>query len=185
MRKFNKTIDLAKLIQAVHKLEQDLPLDETERVLLMTGPSAGGARPKTTVESGNNLWIAKFPAVNDRQNISRIEFATMKLAYKCGLNVPDVEIKKVGAQEVFLIKRFDRKYDEEIKNYYKTHFVSGLTLLNLDEKDYSNWSYLDLADQMRRWIKNPKNDLKELFKRIVFNGLVSNTDDHPSVVHLI
>lgn len=179
VRKFNKTVDLAKLIQAVHKLEQDLPLDETERGLLMIGPSAGGARPKTTVENGNKLWIAKFPAINDKQNMSRIEYATMKLAKQCGLNVPEVEIKKVGTPEVFLIKRFDREYDDATKNYFRTHFVSGLTLLNLDENDYSNWSYLDLADQMRRWIKNPKNDLKELFKRIIFNGLVSNTDDHP------
>ena len=109
VRKFNKTVDLKKLIQAAHKLEQNLAVNETERDLLMAGPSAGGARPKTTVEHENHLWLAKFPAINDRQQ----------------------------------------------------------------------YSYLDLADQMRRWIKNPKSDLKELFKRMVFNGLVSNTDDHP------
>ncbi len=179
VRKFNKTIDLAKLIKAAHKLEQDLPLNEAERALLMAGLSAGGARPKTTVEHENNLWLAKFPALNDKQNISRIEYATMKLAKECGLQVPDIQIVRVGSQDVFLIKRFDRKLDTNTKNYYRTHFVSGLTLLNVDEKDYRDWSYLDLADQMRRWVKNPKNDLHELFKRIVFNGLVSNTDDHP------
>ncbi len=58
-------------------------------------------------------------------------------------------------------------------------YCLNLTLLNLDEKDYANWSYLDLADQMRRWITNPTDDLNQLFKRIAFNGLVSNTDDHP------
>ena len=145
----------------------------------MAGPSAGGARPKTTIEHENNLWLAKFPAHSDKKNYSRIEFATMKLAKDCGLNVPEVQVVEVGTQEVFLIKRFDRKYDAKVNDYFRTHFVSGLTLLNIDENDRQRWSYLDLADQMRRWIKNPKNDLKELFKRIVFNGLVSNTDDHP------
>ncbi|MFN7454892.1 MAG: type II toxin-antitoxin system HipA family toxin [Pseudobdellovibrionaceae bacterium] len=179
LRSFNKTIDLEKLIQAAHKLENDLPLDDAERALLMVGPSAGGARPKTTVESENNLWIAKFPAANDKQNFSKIEFATMKLAKKCGLNVPDIKLISVGTQDVFLIKRFDRDYDHKKQDYYRHHFVSGLTLLNVDENDREKWSYVDLADQMRRWIVNPSNDLRELFKRIVFNGLVSNTDDHP------
>lgn len=176
---YNKTVDLQKLIQATHKLEQNLSLNESERALLMVGPSAGGARPKTTVEHDNALWLAKFPAYNDKQNFSKIEFATMKLAKTCGLNTPDVRIIKVGSQDVFLIKRFDRKFDSFLKKYYRTHFVSGLTLLNIDEKDRQKYSYLDLADQMRRWIKKPQFDLAELYKRIVFNGLVSNTDDHP------
>lgn len=179
LRSFNKTIDLEKLIQAAHKLENDLPLDDTERALLMAGPSAGGARPKTTVEFENNLWIAKFPAANDKQNFSKMEFATMKLAKKSGLNVPDIKLISVGTQDVFLIKRFDRVYDHKKQDYYRHHFVSGLTLLNVDENDREKWSYVDLADQMRRWIVNPSSDLHELFKRIVFNGLVSNTDDHP------
>lgn len=179
VRKFNRTVDLKKLIQAAHKLEQDLPLDESERALLMAGPSAGGARPKTTVEHENHLWLAKFPALNDRQNFSKIEYATMKLAKDCGLNAPEVQISQVGSQDVYLIKRFDRILDPQKKDYYRTHFVSGLTLLNIDERDRPQYSYLDLADQMRRWIKDPRGDLKELFKRIVFNGLVSNTDDHP------
>lgn len=179
VRKFNKTIDLKKLIAAAHKLEQDLPLDEAERALLMASPSAGGARPKTTIEHENNLWLAKFPASGDKQNYSRIEYATMKLAKDCGLNAPEVQVTKVGSEDVFMIKRFDRKYDSKEKDYFRSHFVSGLTLLNIDERDHQQWSYLDLADQMRRWINNPKNDLKELFKRMVFNGLVSNTDDHP------
>lgn len=179
VRKFNRTVDLKKLIQAAHKLEQDLPLDESERALLMAGPSVGGARPKTTVEHENHLWLAKFPALNDRQNFSKIEYATMKLAKACGLNAPEVQICQVGSQDVYLIKRFDRILDPQKKHYYRTHFVSGLTLLNIDERDRPQYSYLDLADQMRRWIKDPRGDLKELFKRIVFNGLVSNTDDHP------
>lgn len=179
IRKFNKTVNLEQIIEAAHKLEKDQTLDDTEKALLMTGPSAGGARPKTTVEYKNSLWIAKFPAAEDRQNFSKIEYATMKMAKQCGLNVPDVEVITVGHRDVFLIKRFDRIYDEANKDYYRLHFVSGLTLLNLDENDRANWSYIDLADQMRRWISNPSNDLEELYKRIAFNGFVSNSDDHP------
>ncbi|MES2769267.1 MAG: type II toxin-antitoxin system HipA family toxin [Bdellovibrionota bacterium] len=179
VRIFNKTIDLEKLIKAAHKLEKDQPLSKAEKALLMVGPSAGGARPKTTVENNNNLWIAKFPAVADKQNFSKIEYVTMKFAKKCGLNVPDVDLVQIGGQDVFLIKRFDRVYQKSKQDYYRHHFVSGLTLLNLDERDYANWSYIDFADQMRRWILNPSNDLRELFKRIAFNGLISNTDDHP------
>lgn len=179
VRSFNKTIDLEKLIEAAHKLENNQSIDDAEKALLMAGPSVGGARPKTTVESRSNLWIAKFPSSNDRQNFSKIEYATMKLAKICGLNVPDINLIQVGRQDVFLIKRFDRSYDSSKQDYFRYHFVSGLTLLNLDENDRENWSYIDLADQMRRWIENPINDLHELFKRIAFNGLISNTDDHP------
>lgn len=179
IHRINKTVHLEKLIQAAHKLEKDLPLDEAERTLLMVGPSVGGARPKTTVEHKNHFWLAKFPAANDNQNFSKIEYATIQLAKACGLNVLEVQIAHVGSHDVFLIKRFDRKYDTEVKNVYRTHFVSGLTLLNIDKRDRQKYSYLDLADQMRRWINKPSDDLKELFKRIAFNGLVSNTDDHP------
>ena len=179
VRSFNKTVALEKIIQAAHKLENDLPIEDDEKALLMAGPSAGGARPKTTVESDNHLWIAKFAAANDKQNFSKIELATMKLAKKCGLNVPNIKLISVGTQDVFLIKRFDRVYDNKKQDYYRHHFVSGLTQLNVDENDREKWSYVDLADQMRRWITNPSSDLHELFKRIVFNGLVSNTDDHP------
>lgn len=179
VRKFNQTLQLETLITAAQKLEQDLPLDETEKSILMAGPSAGGARPKTTVEHNNNLWLVKFPSAYDKYNISRIEYATMKLAKKCGLNVPTINLIKIKNYDVFLIQRFDRAFDKKQNNFYRTHFISGLSLMNLDEKDYSNWSYIDLADQMRRWIKKPKNDLHEMFKRIIFNGLVSNTDDHP------
>jgi serine/threonine-protein kinase HipA len=179
VRPFNKTVDLNKIIEAAHKIERDLPLEPAEKILLMKSPSAGGARPKTSVEFKENLWIAKFPAVGDRQNISKIEYATMLFAKKCGLDVPDVELVKVGSKDVLLVKRFDRIFDKPTKKYYRQHFVSGLTLLNLDETDFEKWSYIDLADQMRRWINDPRDDLRELFRRIIFNGLVSNTDDHP------
>ena len=178
-KKFNQTVVLKDIIEAAHKLEQNQPISETEKTILLAGASMGGARPKTVVEKDNQLWLAKFPSYNDRHNFSKIEFATMKMAKDCGLNVPDIDITKIGGQDVFLIKRFDRQWDKSKRSYLRHHFVSGLTLLNLDERDTGRWSYLDLADQMRRWILKPTEDLQELFRRIVFNALISNQDDHP------
>ncbi len=179
VRKFNKTVDLQTLIEASHKLELQQPINEAESAVLMAGAGTGGARPKSTIEDGNNLWLAKFPSQGDKRNYSKIEYGAMNLAKACGLNVPELRIVPVGTRDVFLIKRFDRIWDQDKRSYYKHHFVSGLTLLNLDESDRTKWSYLDLADNMRRWIEKPQSDLKELFKRIVFNGFISNSDDHP------
>jgi len=178
-RTFNKTMQLERLILAAHKLEREEPIDDAERQLLMGGASMGGARPKTAIERDHELWLAKFPSYKDKNNYAKIEYGTMRLARDCGLRVPDIDIVKIGSADVFLIKRFDREWDQKNNSYLRCHFVSGLTVLNLDEKDIRNWSYLDLAEQMRRWIKNPKDDLEELFRRIVFSALVSNEDDHP------
>ncbi len=179
VRKFNQTVQLQNLIAAAHKLEQDQPIDEAEKALLIEGGTLGGARPKTVVERGRKLWLAKFPSSGDRHNFSKIEYATMKLAKDCGLRIPEIDLIQVGRKDVFLIERFDREWNTKANGYLRHHFVSGLTLLNLDEKDFGNWSYLDLADQMRRWIRKPADDLRELYQRILFNAFISNQDDHP------
>jgi serine/threonine-protein kinase HipA len=179
VRDFNQTIQLETLIRAAHKIEQDQPVSNSERTVLNVGSSMGGARPKAVVEHENCLWLAKFPSHHDRRNYPKIEFATMRMAEECGIRVPKIKLIKIGERDVFLIERFDRTWVGESDAYIRHHFVSGLTLLGVDEKDRDRWSYLDLAAQMRRWISKPQGDLKELFKRIVFNCLISNTDDHP------
>lgn len=179
IRNYNQTVDLNDLITAAHKLEQDQPISETEKNILLAGASMGGARPKTTVEKDKELWLAKFPSHNDRYNFAKIEFGTMKLAKECGLKIPDIDLLQIGGKDVFLVKRFDREWDESSSSYLKHHFISGLTALNLDEADIPKWSYLDLADQLRRRVKKPESCLKELYKRIIFNSLISNSDDHP------
>lgn len=179
LKKFNQTILLNDLIEAAHKIEKNEPISETEKTILLAGMSMGGARPKTVVERDQQLWVAKFPSYNDTNNFSKIEYATMQMAKDCGLNIPDIDLVKINGRDVFLIKRFDREWDKAAENYTRHHFVSGLTLLNIDENDRTRWSYIDLADHMRRWIPKPEDDLHELFRRIVFNALISNTDDHP------
>jgi serine/threonine-protein kinase HipA len=139
----------------------------------------GGARPKATIEDGNRLWIGKFPEKGDRFNLQRVEFATLELARRCGIDACNARLQPVAGHDVLMVERFDRKYTEG--GYLRFGLVSGLTLLDCDDGhvERERWSYLLLADQLRRWSEKPDADRIELFRRIVFNAAVTNNDDHP------
>jgi serine/threonine-protein kinase HipA len=186
--KFNKTVDLASLIDIANEIvSQDadpdakpIDQDDLEQIerLVMAGTSMGGARPKATVEYNDALWLAKFPLVGDKWNNPRVEHATMTLARQCGIDVAETDIVKVGDRDVLLSKRFDREKAEG--GYHRRRMVSGLTVLNADETRDGRWSYVAMAEEMRRFIGgNIDAQLAELFRRMCFNCLVSNTDDHP------
>jgi serine/threonine-protein kinase HipA len=151
--------------------------DAAEQVeaLLKAGTSMGGARPKATVEHDRALWLAKFKERDDRWNNPRVEHAMMTLARKCGIHAADTKVITIAGHDVLLVKRFDRQQTED--GYLRSRMVSAMTILKADERDRSNWSYLLLADELRKTSAN-KGDLTELFKRVVFNALISNTDDH-------
>ncbi len=144
--------------------------------LLAPGSSLGGARPKASVSAPDgSLWIAKFPSKHDDTNVGAWEMVVHDLAVMCGLDVPEAKLEnfsKTGS--TFLIKRFDRDGEKRI------HFASAMTLLGKNDgagaADGS--SYLDLVSLIRKYGAAPKKDLSELWKRIVFNMAVSNTDDH-------
>lgn len=144
--------------------------------LLKPGSSLGGARPKATVvDTKRELWIAKFPSKNDENNTGAWEKVVHDLAAMCGLNVPESKLEtfsKLGS--TFLVKRFDRHGDKRI------HFASAMTLLGKTDgaSAADGSSYLDMVSFIKSNGCNPKNDLIELWKRIVFNMAVSNTDDH-------
>ena len=144
--------------------------------LIKPGSSLGGARPKATVvDSKGQLWIAKFPSKNDENDTGAWEKITHDLAGMCGLNVPEAKIEKFSKLgSTFLVKRFDRDGNKRI------HFASAMTLLG--KKDGASaadgTSYLDMAGFIKAYGANPKKDLIELWKRIVFNMAVTNTDDH-------
>lgn len=161
--------DAARLMQEGKTIHTDL------LNLMRQGSSIGGARPKCTVEWNDALWIAKFSAVGDTINLPRIEYATMKLAEKCGIRVPPMQMEAVGGKDVFLIKRFDRT--KSGSGWLRQGFLSALSFMQWDETDYHLWSYGALAQTMRKHVSI--NDIKELFSRMVFNILVRNTDDHP------
>jgi len=182
-RKFNKTLDLEKLQSLADALIKDeLPKDpDAAQVqdLILLGTSMGGARPKAVVQDNDGLWIAKFNRPEDRWDNTRVEYAMLQLARKCGINTAESRIEKVAGKDVLLIKRFDR--EKTPKGYTRARMISGLTLLRADEAPEmrTRWSYVLLVEELRRVVAEPKKDAKELFRRICFNALVSNIDDHP------
>ncbi len=143
--------------------------------LLRQGSSMGGARPKCTVEWQESLWIAKFPAKGDSINIPRLEYATMTLAQKCGINIPETHLVQAGGQDVFLIKRFDR--EKTGSGWCRSGFQSSLSLMQWDEGEHYNWSYPAIAGRLRRFMATAQ--IHEFYRRMIFNILVRNTDDHP------
>lgn len=144
--------------------------------LIKPGSSLGGARPKATVvDTKGQLWIAKFPSKNDESDTGAWEKVVHDLARMCGLNVPESRLEKFSKLgSTFLVKRFDRDGGKRI------HFASAMTLLG--KKDGASaadgTSYLDLVGFIKAYGATPKGDLIELWKRIVFNMAVTNTDDH-------
>jgi len=167
---------LRALEQASLKIESDDTSKKEEskwlEMLIAPGSSLGGARPKASViDPDNNLWIAKFPSKNDSADTEAWEMLVNKLASNCKINVAESMLKKFGKRSTFLTKRFDRIATKRI------HFASAMTVLNYQDGE-SNASYLEIAEFILRYCKNPKGNLKELFKRIIFSICVSNTDDH-------
>jgi serine/threonine-protein kinase HipA len=146
------------------------------RQLVAPGSSLGGARPKASVLAPDgSLWIAKFPSKHDDTNVGAWEMVAHDLARICGINVPDAMVENFSKKgSTFLTKRFDRDGNKRI------HFESAMTLLG--QKDGAGASegigYLDIASFIKKCGSSPKEDLQELWKRIVFGMAVSNTDDH-------
>lgn len=167
---------LEELADAAERAQHVDELDENLRRLLTAGSSLGGARPKAATELGDQPWIAKFQARNDSFPECRVEYATMNLARECGLDVPALDLKRVLERDIYLIQRFDRvPHDDWME---RRHFVSGLTMLGAHESEVSRYSYADLAGAVRRYGTQVRHDLHELFRRMVFNILVTNDDDH-------
>lgn len=189
-RRFNRTLDLGWLQETADTILNDESLatalqqtpsgvGQVEQLLLAGGTSLGGARPKATVEDNDSLWLAKFPRPDDRWNQPRVEYATLLLARRCGIQVPECRLVQAGKRDVLLVRRFDRDWAGD--GYQRRRMVSALTLLQSDESptDRQRWSYLLFADELRRASSHPAEDLRELFTRLCFNAAVSNTDDHP------
>jgi serine/threonine-protein kinase HipA len=163
------------------QLERDDVFNDPEyakwlNLLIDPGSSLGGARPKASVtDEKGNLWIAKFPSAKDDKDAGAWEMVVHQLAANCGIEVPEAKIQQFSSkQHTFLTKRFDRIQQQRI------HFASAMTLLGLqDGVDYKDGiSYLNLAEFIIQQSASAKEDLEQLWRRILFNILVSNTDDH-------
>lgn len=165
-------INLERLVQAVEQFERGEVTDADISVLLSAGSSPGGARPKALVydEATGEHYLAKFPSIKDLVDVVRIEAATMNLAAKAGLNVPPTRLVECGGRPVLLVERFD------LMPKGRRHMVSMLTLMQV--KGYYQCRYGDMLNIVRKVSAVPANDSEHLFRQMVFNAVINNTDDH-------
>lgn len=164
---------------AAEQFENDEQSEATKQwlvILMAPGSSLGGARPKANIRDlGNNLWIAKFPAKNDTTDKAAWEYLAYKLAIQAGVEMSESKIQKVmGPYNTFFTKRFDRDKEKRI------HFVSAMTMTGNNEDTIRDnpSSYLELAEFIQNYGINVDDNLKQLWRRIIFNIAISNTDDH-------
>ncbi len=161
--------------EITNKKVQDLGrLREWLRVLVAPGASLGGARPKANiVESDGSLWIAKFPARDDTEDVAAYEKLVHDLARDCGIDVPESRLVKIGSgYHTFMVKRFDRYHAD------RRFFSSAMPLLH--RTDSEDASYLELAEFITNYgeVERIERELEELYRRVVFNVVVANRDDH-------
>ena len=164
-------IDLPRLLSAAEHVVEDKDTDEDLKLLFALGSSLGGARPKASVrDKDRHLAIAKFPRYDDEYNIVVWEAVALQLARHAGIAVPDSRIEDVGGKPVIVLRRFDRNGQR------RTPFLSAMSMLGA--RDNETRSYMEIADALRQHGAVPKEDIPALWRRIVFNILISNTDDH-------
>jgi serine/threonine-protein kinase HipA len=175
---------LDELRSHLQALEETAPASRAIRHLLDDSTtSAGGERPKLTVQHNGQLWLAKLQDRGDAPHLPVREYAVMHMAAELGLQVPELLFETHAGREVFLIQRFDRAGDPLRPQRHL--FASAHTVLGLGSGTLPGdprRSYLVLADHMRRWISDEsacQQDLHELWRRMAYNALVGNRDDHP------
>lgn len=167
------------LQQAANSFENDENNEEAKKwlaILMAPGSSLGGARPKANIlDENKELWIAKFPSKNDTIDKAAWEYLAYLLAKKAGINMAPCRIEKIaGNYNTFFTKRFDREKGERI------HFASAMTMTGNNEDTIrdNTASYLDLAEFISNYGTNIEDNLHQLWRRIIFNIAISNTDDH-------
>lgn len=167
---------LEELLGAAEKIERGIPLTPELDQALLHGSSIGGARPKAMIEDADRKLIAKFSSSTDTYNVVKSEYVAMRLAAKLGLDTAPVQLAHVAGKDVLLVERFDRVRTEA--GWQRRAMVSALTLFGLDEMMARYASYADLTEIIRHRFSQPRETLRELFGRLVFNILCGNTDDH-------
>ncbi len=167
---------MKELLTAAAKVERGVPLNPDLDQALFHGTSIGGARPKALIVEGDRKYIAKFSAQGDVYNVVKAEYVAMRLAAEAGLDVAPVRLQRVAGKDVLLVERFDRR--RQGSGWTRRAMVSALTLFALDEMLARYASYEDLASIVRHRFVGPRETLRELFSRMVFNVLCGNTDDH-------
>jgi serine/threonine-protein kinase HipA len=164
-------LELPRLLSATDRLIEDKETDEDLLLVLAPGASLGGARPKASVrDKDGHLLVAKFPRKDDEWPVTRWEAVALALAQKAGVDVPAWRLEVVARRPVLMLRRFDRRAAARVP------FMSALTAVR--GGDGEAHSYLEIVDALRRDGSKVDLDLRQLWRRVVFNVLVSNTDDH-------
>ena len=169
-------VSMEELMESAERVEKGVPLTPELDQALLHGSSIGGARPKALITDHGKNYVAKFSSSSDLYSVVKAEFIAMRLAQLAGLNAAPVKLAKATSKDVLLIERFDRV--PKGNKWARKAMVSALTLLGLDEMLARYASYETLAEIIRHRFTDPKQTLKELFSRLVFNVLCGNTDDH-------
>ncbi len=167
---------LDELASAADRVERGEPLPEPLDDALLHGSSVGGARPKALIDGARAKYIAKFSSGTDVYPVIRCEYAAMWLARRCGVDVPRFKLLRSMGKDVLLVERFDRERGES--GWRRRFLASSLTTQGLHETEARWASYLDLAGFIRRYGASPEADNAALFRRMVFNIVIGNTDDH-------
>jgi len=164
-------VDLPRLLAAADRVQLKKDSDADLRLLLAPGASLGGARPKASVrDREGTLFVAKFSSPTDDVHVVRWEAVALGLAQAAHLDVPSWRLAPVGARDVLLSQRFDRMESKRVP------FLSAMSLLNASEGEHR--SYVEIAEALRQHGVAPRTDLPALWRRLAFNILVSNLDDH-------
>jgi len=169
-------VTIEELLESAERVEQGVPLTPELDQALFHGSSIGGARPKALIQDQGKKYVAKFSSSTDRYSVVKAEFIAMRLAELAGLNVAPVKLVKAANKNILLIERFDRLPQDGV--WSRKSMVSALTLFGLDDMMARYASYETFAEIIRHRFTEPKDTLKELFSRLVFNILCGNTDDH-------
>jgi serine/threonine-protein kinase HipA len=164
-------VDLPRLLSSSERVSRGDADSDDLRLLLAPGSSMGGARPKACIrDRSGELVLAKFPRNSDELDVVRWEAVALKLAQRAGIPVPPHRLELVAGRAVLLVSRFDRRGAARVP------FLSAMSMLGA--VDNEPHSYLEIADALRLYGAQPRHDLKQLWRRIVFGVLINNTDDH-------
>ena len=164
-------VELNRLLAATERVAEDKEDEEDLRLLIAPGSSLGGARPKASVrDTEGDLAIAKFPHREDSFEVVAWEGIALVLAQRAGITVPKWRVESVANKAVLVLGRFDRENGNRIP------FLSAMSMLGATDNEPH--SYLEIAEALRRHGAAPNEDLRQLWRRVIFNVLISNTDDH-------
>lgn len=174
-------VELSVLDQKILDAIDNVDAEKNAEILriILPGASLGGARPKTVVMHDGVEHIAKFNRNDDLFDVSTVEYASMRLAFAANIDVPDYELVTIGDRSAFIVKRFDRTPNGGRRHYISAHSLLNVGKLSGSQVEYkTKFSYAGIAEVARAFNPEAVSDSRQLFRRMIFNILIGNVDDH-------